>query len=191
MHDAVEEYLDEVLAYASLARGDERRVREELRDHLEELAATTRENRATEEEVCAMLHNDFGKPEAIGSAIAKAKGRFRTYLKKQRRRLPITLAVTVIVVVLLELTLVRVFRAATDAVAPDIPRGSRMLVYKLASTFRPGDVVAFRSAEGLTKLGIVQSVNDKDSSLTVMRNKEPEEIVERGKVIGRVVANTR
>jgi hypothetical protein len=191
MHDAVEQYLDEVLAYASLARGDERRVREELRDHLEELATTARENNATQEEVCTMLQNEFGKPEAIGNAIARAKGRFRTYLKKQKRRLPITLAVVFILVLLLELTVIRVFRAATDAVAPNIPLGSRMLVYKLASAFRPGDVVAFRSAEGKTRLGVVQTVDDGDGSLKVMRNGEPEQIVGRGKVIGRVVANTR
>jgi hypothetical protein len=191
MHDAVDEYLDEVLAFASLARGDERRVREELRDHLEELATTAREKGATQEEVRIMLQNDFGKPEAIGSAIARAKGRFRTYLKKQKRRLPITLAVGLILVLLLELTVVKVFSAATDAVAPNIPRGSRLLVYKLASAFYPGDVVAFRSIEAKTKLGIVQSINDGDGSLTVTRNGEPDVIVGRSKIVGRVVANTR
>ena len=39
MRDAIEEYLDQVMAHASLARRDQARVRAELKDHLAELAA--------------------------------------------------------------------------------------------------------------------------------------------------------
>ena len=55
MRDAIEEYLDQVMAHASLARRDQPRVRAELRDHLAELTAEARKNSFTQEEIFAML----------------------------------------------------------------------------------------------------------------------------------------
>jgi signal peptidase I len=72
---------------------------------------------------------------------------------------------------------------------PIIPQGSRVLVYKLASVFRAGDVVAFRNLEGEILLAIVKT--DQGGVLTVSRNGEADRAVPHTRVIGRVVANTR
>src|SRR5439155_15117728 len=92
MRDAIEEYLDQVMAHASLARRDQARVRAELKDHLSELAAAARKHSSTQEEITAMLENEFGKPEVVGKGISNAKGRARTYLKKLGRGLLIAVA---------------------------------------------------------------------------------------------------
>lgn len=39
------------------------------------------------------------------------------------------------------------YRAPTANFSPVIPRGSRILVYRLASTFEPGDLVVFQQGE--------------------------------------------
>jgi hypothetical protein len=93
MRDAIEEYLDQVMAHASLARRDQARVRAELKDHLSELTAEARKHSSTQEELTAMLENEFGKPEVVGKGISNAKGRVRTYFKKLKRGLPIAVAV--------------------------------------------------------------------------------------------------
>src|SRR5438874_2471687 len=96
MRDAIEEYLDQVMEHASLAKRDQARVRAELKDHLAELATEARKHSSTQEEVTAMLENDFGKPEVVGKGISNAKGRVRTYLKKLGKGLLIAVAALVV-----------------------------------------------------------------------------------------------
>ena len=74
MRDAIEEYLDRVMAHASLARRDQARVRAELKDHLAELAAEARKHSSTQEEIVAMLESEFGKPEVVGKGSPKPRG---------------------------------------------------------------------------------------------------------------------
>ena len=57
--DPIEEYLDQVMAHASLARFDHARVRAELKDHLAELAAEARKHTSTQEAIAAMLESDY------------------------------------------------------------------------------------------------------------------------------------
>ncbi len=75
MRDAIEDYLDQVMAHASLARRDQGRVRAELKDHLAELVGEAREHSSTQGEITAMLEREFGKPEVVGKGISSAKGR--------------------------------------------------------------------------------------------------------------------
>src|SRR5437667_11721994 len=82
MRDAIEEYLDLVMAHASLSRRDQARVRPELKDHLAELAAEAQrrasppaKHSSTQEEITAMLEREFGKPAVAGKGISSAKGR--------------------------------------------------------------------------------------------------------------------
>jgi len=191
MRDPIDIYLDEVLRHASLAPDDERRVRGELKDHLEELTAAGRDNSFTPEEVLAMLNSEFGKPKVVGSAIAGARGRLGTWLKKQKRRLPIALAIGLTVAFTFRWAVAEEFRAATNAIAPAIPQGSRMLIYKLGTTFHSGDAVVFRSPDGTALLGVVKNVSDDGSILEVSRNGEPDQKVTSSRVVGRVVLNTR
>ena len=189
MRDAIEEYLDQVMAHASLARRDRARVRAELKDHLAELAAEARKHSSTQEEITAMLESDFGKPELIGKGISNAKGRVRTYLKKLKRGLPIAAAVCLVLIFSIRLAVAQTFYVPGNGAEPAIPQGSRILVYKLASVFRAGDVVAFRNLEGEALLAIVKT--DQGRVLTVSRNGEADRDVPHARVIGRVVANTR
>jgi|SRR5688572_11443414 len=188
MRDAIEEYLDRVMAHASLARHDHARVRAELKDHLEELAAGAREHSSSPEEITAMLESEFGKPEVVGKEISNAKGPVRTYLKKMKRGLPIALAVCLVLNFSIRWAVAEPFYVPGTATEPSIPHGSRVLVYKLASEFRAGDVVAFRD-EGVILLAIVKTVQG--GVLTVSRNGEADREVAHARVIGRVVANTR
>jgi hypothetical protein len=189
MRDAIEEYLDRVMAHASLARRDQARVRDELKDHLAELAAEAGKHSSTQEEITAMLENEFGKPEVVGKGISNAKGRVRTSLKKLKRGVPVAVAVFLVLVVSIRWAVAQTFYVPGKGGEPLIPQGSRVLVYKLASVFRAGDVVAFRNLEGEILLGIVKA--DGGSVLTVSRNGEADREVPRARVIGRVVANTR
>ncbi len=189
MRDAIEDYLDQVMLHASLARRDQGRVRAELRDHLAELIAEARKHSSTQEEITAMLESEFGKPEVVGKGISNAKGRVRTIFKKLKRGLPIAAAAGLVLVFSIRLTIAETFYVPGKGGEPLIPQGSRVLVYKLASVFRAGDVVVFRNLEGEALLGIVK--RDEGGVLTVSRHGEGDREVSHARVIGRVVANTR
>ena len=189
MRDAIEDYLDQVMAHASLARRDRVRVREELKDHLAELVAEARNHSSTQEEITAMLENEFGKPEVVGEGISKAKGPVRTWLKKLKRGLPIAVAALLVLSFSIRWAIAEPFYVPGKGAEPAIPQGSRVLVYKLASVFRAGDIAAFRNLEGVVLLGIVKA--DQGGVLTVSRNGEADLEVPHARVIGRVVANTR
>ena len=78
------------------------------------------------------------------------------------------------------------FYATTDVVAPAVPRDSRVLVYKWASAFRPGDIIAYRAADGAARV-----VSADAAAVTVSRAGEPSAAIPRGRVVGRVVLGTR
>jgi hypothetical protein len=189
MRDAIEEYLDQVMAHASLARREQARVRAELKDHLAELAAETRKHSSTQQEITAMLESEFGKPEVIGRGISVARGRVQTTLKKLKGGVPIAAAICVVLVFSIRWAVAEPFYVPGKGAEPSIPQGNRVLVYKLASVFRTGDVVAFRGLEGEKLLGIVKT--DQGGVLTVSRHGESDREVPHAQVIGRVVANTR
>jgi hypothetical protein len=189
VRDAIEEYLDRVMAHASLAQRDQARVRAELKDHLAELAAEARKHSPTQEEITAMLETEFGKPEVVGKGISDAKGRVRTSLQKWKRGLPIALAACLVLNFSIRWAIAEPFYVPGKGAEPSIPQGSRVLVYKLASVFRAGDVVAFRNPEGEILLAIVRT--DEAGVLTVSRNGEADREVPRARVFGRVVVNTR
>jgi Signal peptidase, peptidase S26 len=186
MRDPIEQYLDEVMWNAALARPDEKTVRQELKEHLCTLADSN--NPPTE--VYTMLEETFGSARLIGDAIARARGRFRTWLKKQARRLPITLAIALVLAFAVRWRVAEAFYAAGNAAAPAVPQGSRVLVYKLATNFSAGDVVVFRSDKGLAYLGTVKRVQA-DGSLLLSRNGSPDQIEPRDCIVGRVFLNTR
>lgn len=189
MRDAIEEYLDQVMAHASLARRDQTRVRAELKDHLAELAAEARNQSSTHEEITAMLEREFGKPEVVGKEISHARGRVLTYFKKLNKGVPIALAVCLVLAFSIRWAVAEPFIVPGKGAEPTIPQGSRILVYKLASAFHAGDVVAFRNLDGEALLAIVKT--DRADVLTVSRNGEADRVVNHAWVIGRVVANTR
>ena len=189
MRDAIEEYLDQVMAHASLARRDQARVRAELKDHLAELAAEARNRSSTQKEIAAMLESEFGKPQVVGQGISNARGPVRTYFKKLKKGLLIPVAVCVVLGFSIRWAIAEPFYVPGKGAEPSVPQGSRILVYKLASVFHEGDVVAYRNLQGTILLGVVRT--DQGGVLTVSRNGEADRDVPHARIIGRVVANTR
>jgi hypothetical protein len=187
--DPVQRYLDEVMARADLSASDQRRVRGELEDHIRGLVES--QTTTTPKEILIMLHEQFGEPKQLGQAIATSRGRVRTYLKKKARRLTVSLAVALVLFFSVRCAVAQAFYVPSDAAAPAIPKGSRCLVYKWTSTYRPGDVVVFRDTVGLYMIGTVREVRDAGNTLLLSRNRQVDRLIGRSDVVGRVVANTR
>jgi len=189
MRDPIDRYIEDVIVAADLAREDERAVSAELKEHLLSLAANSK--KSNPKEIYAMIENEFGNANKIGRSIAAAKGRFRTYLKKQRRRLLPKIAVALVLAFAVRCAVAEPFLAAGDGASPQIPRGSRVMVYKLTRTFVPGDVIVFKTAEVENLLGVVKESTGE--SLIVQRNHGvlPDVTVPLSRVVGRVFLNTR
>jgi hypothetical protein len=188
MRDPIAKYLDDVLCYADLAAADERNVRAELSEHLHELAAPAESSNPIE--VYAMLKDQFGTPKRVGRAIAAAKGRVRSWFKKMVRKLPLRLGVALVLAIAVRQCVAEVFYVPGNSVAPAVPRGSRVFVYKLAKSFNPGDVVVYRVANGEFRVGIVQR-EDHAGGWFIHKNGEPIQDISQGNIVGRVFLNTR
>ena len=143
--DPIEDYLDRVMARARLGPAEARRVREELRDHVRDLIED--HPSLHESEVFAMVEREFGDPEEIGQAIGRSKGRrVRAFLKARGRRYAVRVAVVLALLVSLRWAVAEVFYTPSGSMAPVLPRGSRCLVYKLATHYAAGDVIVYRAA---------------------------------------------
>ena len=192
MRDAINQYLGAVMAYANLAPADARQVRDELADHLYELTQSSTDIQ-TDKEILAMFSREFGDPKDVGNSIAQSKGRFRTYLKKKMRRLAFAAALLVLLSFAVRATIAEVYFVPGDSVSPILNKGSRVIVYKLASGYAPGDVIVYKPAEDrrLRFLGVVKEVDAATGDLRITRNGHVELTVSHGDIVGRVVANTR
>lgn len=154
MHPAVERYLDRVLAAARLAPGDERNVLEELASHLHFLESAAVERGLTDQEITTMLENDFGNPDELGDEIARARGRFRTWLKTRARRTGITAAVAVILALVIRWQVAAVYTMSNGSMHPAAPDGARVLVNKWSSP-HSGDLLVYRSRSGRPTVAMV------------------------------------
>jgi hypothetical protein len=191
MRDPIEKYLDEVLCYADLTSADERGVRAELAEHLHTLVENS--PASNPKEIYVMLKDQFGNPKKVGLNIAVAKGRLRTYFKKRVRRLPLQLAIALLLAFAVRYAVAEEFYVTGDGVAPMIPRGSRVLVYKLANSFNPGDVVVYRNTTGEFRLRAVQRESNSNGWLVARNAGGQREVqdVPRSEIVGRVFLNTR
>jgi hypothetical protein len=193
MPDDMEAYLDEVMHHARLAPQDAQRVREELTDHLHELAALLPPGVRNTKEAAIMFGKEFGDPRELGQSISRSRGRLRTVFKKHARRLPIAIAAVIVLAFTVRATVAEAFYVAGNSVSPVLTHGSRCIVYKLSSTYWPQDVIVYQPAEnaGLRFLAIVESTDPATGDLHVTRNNGTTLTVPRQSVIGRVVLSTR
>lgn len=111
--------------------------------------------------------------------------------KAKFKNLGISILAAVILAMVIRTTVAESFVAATDAVAPEIRKNSRTLVYKLASKYSPGDIIVYRADDNKSMLGRVKASGNQTAELTIERNNEPDETVQLSKVVGRVVLNSR
>jgi len=192
MQQAIDAYLDQVMAQAALSRGDAARVRAELSEHLHEMLDNASGNTGNFEETIAMCASEFGDAKELGQSIRISKGRVRTFIKRRVKRTLIGIGVCVLILMGVRSTLAEAFLVAGSGVAPILPTGSRCLVYKLASNFSAGDIIAFHPAEkpGIAELAIVQS-QDGQGHLVVTRNGRAPFTINRSSIVGRVFLNTR
>lgn len=82
-----------------------------------------------------------------------------------------------------------VFVVPTDVVAPEVPKGAHILVYKLGSTFEPGQIIAFRDGDRVL-LGRVAGVRP-DGTVEVARNGPAAGPLGAKDIVGRVVLTSR
>jgi signal peptidase I len=106
---------------------------------------------------------------------------------RRAKRLALWALLAVAIVVPVRAYVITPYRVPGDSVAPEIKSGSLVLVYRLASDFQSGDILAYRHGEN-TYLGRCESVAP--TSLQVSR-KDEHVAIPRDLVIGRVVLTTR
>lgn len=95
MH-SIEEYVDSILIAANLAPRDSRRAREELSEHLREAFKAARIRSRCDSEALQDVIQEFGDPVQLGRMIASAKGKMRTYFKKNAATLSVAAAAALI-----------------------------------------------------------------------------------------------
>lgn len=109
--------------------------------------------------------------------------------KRFVRQTVLTLGVALVCAFGIKAAVAESFVVQTDAVAPEVPKGARLIVYKLASEYRVGDIVLYKS-NGKNYVGRVANVLPNDQ-LTIERNREPDAQLAASELVGRCVLNTR
>ena len=190
----IEGYIDRIMKTADLASRDARLVRGELHEHLQNLVMLAVEKGISDEEVMMMVEQEFGNPEELGAAIARAKGRFLTGLKKRARRFPAMLAVCLATGLVLRITVypfvLEPFKAASDAIAPAVVKGNRVFVNKLASEFEENDVVIYKHGDR-KMFGIVKDADMNEGNVVIRRNGETDKTIKADEIVGRAFLQFR
>jgi signal peptidase I len=111
--------------------------------------------------------------------------------KAKFRNLGISILAALILAMVIRTTVAESFVAASDAVAPEIRKSSRTLVYKLAGEYSAGDIIVYRRDNEKALLGRVAVFGKQAAELTVERNNEPPETIPLNSVVGRVILSSR
>ena len=96
-----------------------------------------------------------------------------------------TVVLAAIIVIPLRAWVVEAFLIDGRSVEPEMPRGSRVLVWKLGNTYVRGDVIAHRHDD---KTWVSRVVRVEGGNLVVQRNQWPEEKLPLSQVLGKVVS---
>ncbi len=182
----IAEYLDKIMEVANLTRKDGRRVRSELENHIQELLTAGENKGLSESEVAEMIEKEFGDAEELGTMIAKAKGRFLTYMKKQTKKTAIGLTVALVVAFTIKTVAFEAFYVSSDVASPRVPASSRVLVNKFTEDFEVDDVLVFRIEQG-ERVGIVKKIDDANNGLVVARKGEEDMFVSNDAIVGKAV----
>jgi predicted Ser/Thr protein kinase len=104
-----------------------------------------------------------------------------------KRKLGRSVVPTVAVILLLRVFILTPFRAVTDAAAPEIRKGSHVLVWKLTRTFIAGDLIAYADeTRHHVSLGRLHEANQ--DTILVRRNGKPPARIPRSDIVGRVIS---
>lgn len=182
----VEHYIDRIMKIADLTGKDDKRVRTELSSHIQELLNAGEKSGLKESEVMSMIEKEFGKPEELGKMIAKARGRFRTYLKKKARKVPIQIGMVLVIAIVVQIVAFQAFRVPTDAASPIVPKNSRVLVNKLTNNFNVDDVIIFRP-EKQAMIGIVKEIDKIKNGVIATRKGSEDIFVPKDRIVGKAL----
>lgn len=185
----IEEYMDRIMFEAALVPRDEQRVRQELEEHLHEIVELRDGSTLTTEDVMMKLEKEFGDPEELGKAIARAKGKFRTFLKKELRKAPRDIVIAVVIAFALKAAVVQAFVAKGNQLPSGLEVGNYVLVNKLASHYEPNDIVVCK-IDGKPYFYEVAAADDEDGRITLAKADELL-VVEEDSIIGKVILQTR
>ena len=102
-----------------------------------------------------------------------------------KRQLGRSIVPTIAIVLLLRAFIMQSFWAVTDASAPEIPRGSLVLVWKPTRTFAAGDLIAYAES-GRVNLGRITTASQ--DAVFVRRNGSEPTSVLHSDIVGKVVS---
>jgi uncharacterized protein (TIGR03435 family) len=106
--------------------------------------------------------------------------------RRSRKFFSIQLPVLLVTLLIVRTFFLQAFRTPTDAAAPEIPRGSQFLVWRLARTFEPGDFIVYRVEGHAYNVGRV--VRNEDGAVVVNKNGHPDLPVPSGTIVGKVIS---
>jgi serine/threonine protein kinase len=132
----------------------------------------------------------LARPEVVAAFRESERGLPQDGMRDWMKKTVWSVLVAIVLAIVVRTFVLESFRAATDAVAPDVPQGSYALVFKLARSYSPGDIVAYRS-NGVAALARVVEAGPQDGRLLVQRRDGPPQPIAAADLIGRVILNTR
>ena len=141
--------------------------------------------------------SDIVLPSALATVVLLAGAAFLWMLAKNiktgsdsrvtswKRQLGRSIVPAIAVVLLLRTFIMQPFWAVTDATAPEIPRGSLVLVWKLSRTFAEGELIAY-AENGRVNIGRIAKPNQK--AVFVKRNNSEPTSVLHSAIVGKVIS---
>lgn len=109
----------------------------------------------------------------------------RTRAESWKRTAGRTIVPAIAVALLLRTFVIHAFVVPNDSMSPEITKGSRILVWKLTSTYAPGDIVAYRHED---KVWVARVTQVGLTMLTLQKNKLPSTEVHLEAVVGKVIS---
>jgi len=180
----LDRYLDRILREADLEPVASERLRAELRDHLESLVQDHLLAGSAPAEAVQAACANFGEPSWLGRSLREALGGWRIWKSRFLRPLPVLL-VLFFLGWGVNTYAFEVYSIVGASVAPRLEKGSRVVVEKWGEPIRPNDIVVYKDGSR-SLVGIVDGIRGGDK-LSVHRNDVGGLIVDRSRVVGRVV----
>jgi predicted Ser/Thr protein kinase len=141
--------------------------------------------------------SDIVLPSALATVVLLAGAAFLWMLAKNiktgsdsrvtswKRQLGRSIVPAIAVVLLLRTFIMQPFWAVTDATAPEIPRGSLVLVWKLSRTFAEGELIAY-AENGRVNIGRIAKPSQ-DAVFVKRNNSDPTSVLHSA-IVGKVIS---
>ena len=108
-----------------------------------------------------------------------------TRTESWKRQIGRSVVPAIAAILLLRTFVIHPFVVPNNSMSPEITKGSRILVWKLTSTYSPGDIVAYRHED---KIWVARVTQVGPKMLTLQKNKSPGTEVHPDVVVGKVIS---